>query len=210
MTVNVPNKVLVYSCWFIFLSLCLAMTSNPCMAQEGSRMRKSEFFVLGQSMGGDKTTGTFAGLKSTLALDNTIVGGLGYGFNVNDNVNINTDWYFGSTDITGRVSGVTLRGDTRLLGWDLNLDINFLKTRFTPLLTGGIGFINFNGSWNSAVGNEDFSETDFSYNLGGGLRWDVSDHFVVKALYKATWTKLKYTDDNIMLDGVSLSVGYVF
>lgn len=180
------------------------------MAQEWSRMRKGEFFVFGQSMGGDTTTTTVAGLRPTLELDDTIVGGLGYGFNFNDNVNINTDFYFGSTDITGRVSDVTLTGDTNLFGWDLNLDINLLKTRFTPLLTGGIGFIAFNGSWNSAFGDEDFSETDFSYNLGGGLRWDVSDHFLIKAIYKATWTKLQDTDDNIMLNGVNLSIGYVF
>lgn len=186
------------------------MTSNPLIAQEWSRKGRGEVFVLGQSMSGDTTTGTVAGLRPTIELDDTIVGGLGYGFNFNDFININTGLYFGSTDITGRVSGVTLTGDTNLFGWDLNLDINFLKTRFTPLMTGGIGFINFNGSWNSAVGSEDFSETDFSYNLGGGFRWDVSDHFLIKALYKATWTKLQDTDNNIMFNGVSLSIGYVF
>jgi opacity protein-like surface antigen len=210
MKVNLFNKVWVCSCLFIFFSLCWVMTSNPCIAGEWSRMRKAEFFVFGQSMGGDTTTATTAGLRPTLELDDTIVGGLGYGFNFTDNINLNTDFYLGSTDLTGRVSGVTLTGDTDLFGWDLNLDINILKTRFTPLLTGGIGFINFNGSWNSAVGDMHFSETDFSYNLGGGFRWDVSDHFLIKALYKATWTKLQDTDDNMMLDGVSLSIGYLF
>jgi opacity protein-like surface antigen len=146
----------------------------------------------------------------TIAFDDTIVGGLGYGFNFNDHINLNTDLLLGSTDITGRVSGVPLTGDTDLLALDFNLDINILKTRFTPLLTGGIGFMHFSGNWTSSIRQVNLTETDLSYTLGAGFRFDVSDHFLIKALYKAKWIKFDLTDDNLMMDGVSLSVGYLF
>jgi hypothetical protein len=51
---------------------------------------------------------------------------------------------------------------------------------------------------------------DFSYNLGGGLRWDINDHFLIKAIYRATWITMEDTDDAVLLDGISFSVGYIF
>jgi opacity protein-like surface antigen len=210
MKVDLFKKILVGSRLFIFFSLCLVMTSNQCIAQEWSRKGKHEVFALGQSMDGATTTGIVAGLMPTLAFDDTIVGGLGYGFNFSDHINLNTDLLLGSTDITGRVSGVPLTGDTDLLALDFNLDINILKTRFTPLLTGGIGFMHFSGNWTSSIRQVNLTETDLSYTLGAGFRFDVSDHFLIKALYKAKWIKFDLTDDNLMMDGVSLSVGYLF
>lgn len=210
MKMNLFNKVFVCPQLIIFLSLCFVMTSNLGIAEEWSRKGKGEIYVLGQSLEGDTTTGTIGGLTQVIEFDDTIVGGLGFGLNFNDHLNLNTTLFFGSMDMTGRVSDIQINGDTDLFGWDVNMDINILKTRFTPLLTGGIGYIIFDGSWEGPYGDSDFSETDFSYNLGGGFRWDVHDHFVIKALYKATWTELEDADDNVMFDGISLSIGYVF
>lgn len=89
---------------------------------------------------------------------------------------------------------------------DFNLDVNILKSRFTPMVSGGIGFIRFTGGFNGGA----FDETDFSYNLGWGFRWDVTNHFLIKAIYRATWTKLEDSDESILLDGISLGIGYVF
>lgn len=178
------------------------MTSTVCRAQEWSRKGKGEIFALGQHMGADTTTG----LGITLELDDTIVGGFGVGTNFNDHVNLNTDFFFGSTNVTGRASGVEVEADSDLIGWDVNLDINILKSRITPMVTGGIGFIRFKGD----VLGFDFDETDFSYNVGGGVRWDATDHFLIKAIYRATWTKMEDTDEAILFDGVSLSIGYIF
>ena len=173
-------------------------------SQAGSRKGKSEIFILAQSMSGDKTTG----LGVSTEFDDTIVWGVGYGANFNDHLNLNTDLFFGSTDITGGGFGETIEGDTTLVGWDLNLDYNILKYKITPMVTGGIGFISFNGDFGASA--SDFSEVDFSYNIGGGVRWDVTAHFLIKLLYRATWTNLKDSDDSILFDGISLSLGYVF
>jgi len=191
----------------ILTIICLSLvvfitTSIVCNAQEWSRKDKGEIFVLGQQMGDDSTTG----LGIELEVDDTIVGGLGIGYNFHDHLNLNMDMFFGSTDLIAKGYGETVKADTDLFGMDFNLDYNILKSRFTPMITGGIGFINFSGD----VGGYDFKETDFSYNLGVGFRWDITDHFLCKGIYRFTWTELEDTDDSILLDGISLSIGYLF
>lgn len=201
---NMKEKLRTVSLLTImFLSLiAFVMTSTVCSAQEWSRKDKGEIFALCQHMSGDTTSG----LGIEMEVDDTTVGGFGIGSNFNDHLNLNADMFFGSTDMIGRAYGVTVTADTYLFGMDFNLDVNILKSRFTPMVSGGIGFINFTGDFNGG----DFDETDFSYNLGAGFRWDVTDHFLIKGIYRATWTKLEDTDDSILLDGVSLSSGYVF
>ncbi|MBI5676564.1 MAG: porin family protein [Nitrospirae bacterium] len=181
----------------------LAVTSSICSAEEWSRKGKGEFFVFGQSMSSDAVTG----LGIELEIDDTIVGGFGVGTNLTDHVNLNTELFFGSTDVTARGFGSSINGDTTLFGGDFNLDINILKGRITPLITGGIGFINFNGDYD---GGSSFQETDFSYNVGGGLRWDITDHFLFKAMYKATWTTMEDSDESLRFDGANVNIGYMF
>ncbi|MBA3028709.1 MAG: porin family protein [Desulfobacteraceae bacterium] len=180
----------------------LVMTSFTTSAQEWSRSGKGELFGSLQSMSGDTTN-----LGSIMMeVDDSTVFGIGYGYNLNDHLNFNGDLLIGSTDITGSEGSIVINGDSTLTVMDLNLDCNLLKSKFTPMISGGIGYINFNGDFSGF----DFNETDFSYNLAIGFRWDVSDHWLLKGGYKATWTEIQDTDDQIMLDGLSLSAGYVF
>ncbi len=187
----------------LFSILAFVITPGICSAEEWNRTGRGEVFAFGQSMGGD----TAIGFGISLDLDDTIVGGFGVGTNVNDHINLNTDMFFGSTDIMARGFGGTLRGDTTLIGWNANIDINILKDNVTPMVTGGVGFIAFRGDYNTGL---TFQETDFSYNLGAGVRWDASDHFLIKSLYRVTWTELEDTDGAIRFDGINLSVGYIF
>lgn len=181
----------------IFITLMiLVATSALCSAQEWSRKGKGEIFALGQYMGGD----TISYPAGTAEIDDTVAGGFGVGYNFNDHLNLNTGLFFGSTNITTK--RYETKWDANLSGADINLDINMLKSRFTPMITGGVGFINFKG--------DSFDETDFSYNAGAGFRWDISNHLFMKAIYKATWTKLKDADNTVLLDGATLSIGYIF
>ncbi len=63
----------------------------------------------------------------------------------------------------------------------------------TPLITGGIGFIDFEGE--IVILGLTYSETNFSYNVGAGVRWDIGDTFLLKLLYRLTWTEQEDTDD---------------
>ena len=184
------------------------LVSGICTAQEAARAGRSEFFGLVQYMTGDDVSES--GLS--LEVDDFTGFGLGYGYNINDNVNLNFDVYFGNTDIDGSYLGLTATGDSDVIGFDLNVDWNFLRTAFTPLVTGGVGFLTFSGDINDDLPDfdSDFSETDFSFNAGAGFRWDTSVNFYIKGIYRATWTELEGTEDFITLDGPSISVGYVF
>lgn len=196
------TKTLVIS--LVFLGI---MLSGNCNAQDMlDRGGRVEVFGLVQSMGGDTTESPdFEGLE--LELDDTVAGGFGLGFNLNEHFNLNFDMFFASLDMTGKYYYEEMTVDTDMIGMDFNLDFNLLKgsdSPVTPLLTAGIGFINFEND------DLDISETDFSYNLGIGVRWEFLRNLFIKGIYRATWTELEDTDDQIMLDGVTLSIGYIF
>jgi opacity protein-like surface antigen len=198
------DRAKIVSLTIILSLVAFIMTSVVCDAQEWNRKGKGEIFVLGQQMTGDTVTG----LGMEVKVDDTIVGGFGAGFNFHDYLNVNMDIFFGSTDLTARGLGATVKTDTDLFGMDFNLDYNILKSRFTPMISGGFGFIDFRGHINRYYVK--FAETDFSYNLGVGFRWDVTDHFLIKGIYRFTWTELEDSDGSIRLDGVSVSIGYLF
>jgi opacity protein-like surface antigen len=124
-------------------------------------------------------------------------------------LNPNIDLFFSSKDTVGKIEflGTTYETQftTNLAGYDLNLDVNILKGPLTPVITGGIGYINFSG------GEEvSFSETDFSYNIGRGLRWDIAKDSFIKALYRAIWTQLEGSDKSLRFDSIGIIVGYMF
>lgn len=203
---KISNKKLIQShllAVVLAILATLALTSPVCSAEEWSRKGKSEIYVLGQSMGGDTTTG----LGATMELDDSTAWGFGYGTNFSDNLNLNMDMFFSSKDMAFKMGSYKDKGSANLLGFDVNLDVNILKGRFTPVITGGIGFIDFSGDWEKGF---PFEETDFSYNVGGGFRWDVTNHFLVKAIYRATWTEMEDTDKSVLFDGIALSIGYIF
>jgi opacity protein-like surface antigen len=85
----------------------------------------------------------------------------------------------------------------------LNLDYNMINRRLTPVLTAGIGYQYF-GTDNgyTAVGpyggfvslNNYYYETDFTWNVGAGIRWNVTDQFFIKVMGGAQW--LQYSGAN--------------
>ena len=185
--------------------LVLFLATNICQAEEWSREGKVELFGSIQLMGGDEASDSGV----TVEIEDPTVYGFGIGYNLSDHLNLNTDLLFGSADICAGMDvygqTVQVEGDTNLFLWNVNLDYNILKGRFTPVATGGIGFVNFNGDF----GGFEFSETNFSYNLGAGLRWDATDSLFLKAMYKWTWTEMQDIGD-LLFTGATLSVGIAF
>jgi opacity protein-like surface antigen len=157
-----------------------------------------ETYAVVQQMGGDRTTG----LGMDVLVDDSVVGGVGAGINI-DGFNLNLDFLFGSTNVTIGDSGL----DTKIFCVDANLDYAPIRGPVSPLVTAGIGSVNFS---DSLVSIEEFSETDFSYNLGVGVRCTVKGHVLIKGVYRGTWTKIQSTDGSILFNGFSGSVGYIF
>ena len=193
--------------------LVFTMTASICSAQEYSRKGKSELFGTIQKMSSEEVEYPFTHiLPVKLDVDSTTVYGFGYGQNLTDNWNINMDLLFGYADtdvkIVQNATDVTVGSvEMDYILWDLNVDYNIFKSRFTPLITGGIGFMDYSIDTNT-TGVGEVNESNFSYNLGAGVRWDVMDNLLLKVIYRSTWTE--FDDNDQRYDGVSLSFAYMF
>jgi hypothetical protein len=196
---------------FVFYMLFI-MSTNICSAQGGHewiRYGKGEFFAFVQNIDGEESS--LDSLPVKAELKDTIIGGAGFGYNVNDHVNINSDIWFGPSDIVITFPFADLKIDVSLFGMNFNVDYNLLKKRFTPLITSGIGFIylyEYGGGDLANFIND--SETSVSYNLGAGFRWDIYHDLMIKAVYKYHWTEFDDFKDKIKLNGFYMSIAYTF
>lgn len=174
--------------------------------EEFSRKSRVELYGFGEYLTGWEKT-TFLNQGGSLEFDSAFGGGIGTGFSLGDCLDLNTDFSLARLDVTGRVPGASVTGDSTLLRWNVNLDYNILKRRFTPLITGGAGIMHFNGEFGRGA---EFSETDFTWRVGAGARWDITDHLFAKAIYRVNWVSLEDSDHSTMFHSVALMLGYAF
>jgi len=196
----------------VSLLVVLAVIHGPLTAfadQTEDRSGRVEIAVLGQYQGSTNITSNSLG--ATEKFGSITSGGLQVGYNINDHFNVNMDLYDGTTSLRVTVlDGVPISNapsvnfNTFAMEW--NLDYNVLKTPITPVASGGVGFVNFTGSSHGFTA----SETHFIGNLGGGLRWDISKSFYLRALYRWTWFKLDDANSTTNISGPMLSIGYKF
>jgi opacity protein-like surface antigen len=60
------------------------------------------------------------------------------------------------------------------------------------------------------ISNRVISETDFAYDAGAGLRWDITNNMFAKLIAKATWTRYHDFNDRERYEGVFFSIGWKF
>jgi len=190
--------------------LVFTMTASLCSAQEWSREGKSELFGTLQMMGSETIEYSFPDvLPVTFDMDSTIMYGFGFGYNLSDHWNINTDLLFGSADTDVKVPGATVETeDMDYILWDINIDYNIWKSRFTPLLTAGMGLMDFGIDTTSSAGK--VHESNYSSNLGAGVRWDIRDDLLLKVVYRSTWTEVHDADNDQRYDSISVSLAHMF
>jgi opacity protein-like surface antigen len=183
-------------------------------AREWSRAGRWEGFIFGQDMSGDTAEENIAGVPAVFEVDDFAVFGIGAGYHFNDHLAVKLDLFAGSTDLKVESGLLFLDEDTDLSGMDLNIDAFFFKGRFTPFVTAGIGFLSFYEDLDDddcyCYDNYDDYSTEFSYNVGAGIRWNFTDHIFATALYRSTWSELEDTDETFQFDGFSLTGGYLF
>ncbi len=187
----------------VAITLCILVSifaSEVCIAQDYSRQGKSEIFGMFQTWSGDTLDVDLGlGYGESGTIGSSTLYGLGAGYNYTDNLNLNTDWLFGSQDWTLTIPSMgSATEKMSISNWDINLDYNILKSRFTPLVTGGFGFCHISDDYLA-------SETDLSFNVGLGCRWDITDNIAIKALYRLTWVDIQDAD-MASFDGFTLSV----
>ena len=173
--------------------------------QTYSRAGKGELYGLFQISSGSDDAADDSGV--TLEFDSSVSGGFGVGVNFTDNINLNLDLIAGVVDFEGAANGFFAEGDAAMLSMFLNLDYNVLPSRLTPVVTAGVGITHFSGDVADTV---DISETDFSYAVGGGARWDITDSLFMKFLYRSVWTELDGFSDAHRFDTFNIYFGLMF
>ncbi len=191
-------------CSAILFLLLLAALYTTAGAHEFERGGRFELYGTYQHMNGDTITPYAFG--SAVKFDNSSLYGLGFGFNFTDNFNLNTDFLFGTSDAEINTFWGPATVDTELTLWNVNLDYNILKERLSPFISGGIGLFNTHAD----VWFDSIDDTDFSYNIGAGIRWDATDNLFIKAKYRWTYIEFDHSDDTPRFEGLSISIGWMF
>jgi len=165
-----------------------------------------EVYGSGQYLFGD--TVDFSKFGVRVDIDDTALFGLGAGYHITDHWAVSLDLLAGQTDFNSSGMQLALRESAFVIGSNLNVEYNFLRGRVSPLVRAGVGFYNFSDLDLYAGVTHD--ETDFAWNVGGGLRWNVTDHFVLKLVGGASWTNLKDSSSAAQFGFVTLGIGASF
>ncbi len=189
--------------WVVGALLVAIVASAAEAADETwSRAYRLEAFPMIQFLGGDEAS--WEDGAGTGEIEDVPLFGGGIGFNLSDHLNLNADLTVGRTEWVGRSPTVENRIGTTLWLGDINLDYNILKSRLTPLVTGGIGFSKFR-SHDAGRG-----EVHWAYNLGAGARWDINDNLALRVIYRSTWTQMEEADESFQFGGVVASLIFMF
>lgn len=217
--------------WTLLLA-CVAglLLQQTAVAQSTGRAGQLESrfgFLFQNSSEADFNGGTTADFDSDVGFR------LGLGYHYTDHVEFGLDLGVGHTDynadIAGDESGETFRAKGDLDYTTLTVDgtWNLLSGPFSPLVTGSIGW-----TWvdtNIASGPPEtgcwwdpwwgyvctsFQDTrtidGFSYGLGVGARYDVTDTVAVPGSYRITWIDFDEAESTPDFDGFELSFGWKF
>lgn len=210
------------------LGACLVSVQAqiPAATEYFSRQNKFEVYGIGQYLHQGDTTfsGPYGNNGITkLTLEDTGLGGFGAAFHFNDFLAIHGDFLIGPATFRAEAPN----GQTFSLGENgfiqsgrVNLDYNIINRRLTPFITAGIGYQYLQVEQNNYYYphyyyydyyyDNYYSETDFTWNVGAGIRWNITDNVFIKLTGGAQW--LKYQDaDNVttQIEGF-FAVGWTF
>lgn len=147
----------------------------------------------------DNPAFTDASGTTRLRLEDTGLGGVGFAYHFNDFIAVHADFLFGPATFTVQPPGAPsyeFGNDAWIHSGRFNLDYNIINRRLTPFLTAGIGYQYMQVNEYFDNGYSYYNETDFTWNVGAGLRWNINNNFFIKLTGGAQW--LKYQDvDNV-------------
>jgi len=173
---------------------------------------------------------------SKLELDQGLGFGLGFGYNFTNKFALHLDGSWASedykatiatTDSGGNPTGTaSVNGTLDTYTTALNLSYYFLDGPLTPFLMGGIGWTWVDSNipsgppqgvcwWDPWYGyictsyQNTYTKDYFSYNLGLGVRWDVSPGFFVRGIVDWQWLDLGKVGTNDFLGG-RVDLGFTF
>ncbi len=201
-------------------SLLSVRAQIPWATEYFSRQNKFDVYGIGEYLHqGDTTYPTVSGSTVKMTMDDTGLGGVGMAWHFNDFIAVHGDFLFGPATFHAQGAG----GPSLALGQDgflqtgrINLDYNIINRRLTPFITAGLGYQyaqveeNYPYNYYHYYYNNYYSETDFTWNAGAGIRWNITDRFFIKATGGAQW--LQYQDAQNITTQIeaSFAIGMTF
>lgn len=169
---------------------------------------------------------------SELNVDSTMGWGLSFAWNWTEKLNLSYRFLSTSPDYTALVVPedpaevpVAIAHSMSKVTHQLNLTYNFSRKAFTPFVVAGVGWTKLDSNVPSGLPSvgcwwdpwwgyicfsdwETYKTSEFTYNLGAGLRWDINNMLFTKASYVREF--LKAENGSINLDTAVLEVGLMF
>jgi opacity protein-like surface antigen len=226
------KRAIIISLALVFVAIAwVAMVVPVAGAEEyttirpGGRGGNWEFIL--PLMYTDSTTVNGEG-GSSLRINSDWSTGFGFGYNVNDHIQINGlfTWAYRSYDATVmKTDGTTSRYsnymDTSTIG--LNGVYYLLGGNFTPFISAGIGYTYIdtniqNGPSTGSCWYDPWygyvcssyvptkTESDWSYNAGIGVRYDVNRSFALQGSYNKMWIEA----DKVKPDFDIFKIDFIF
>lgn len=218
--------------------LALTTTILPGMAQipwateRFERANKSEVYGIGQYLQSGDINYNGPNGNVPVHMNPTGLGGFGFAYHFSDFFSVRSDFMFGSANFSGnypnQAAGTTTLSQSALIQTGrFNLDYNMINRRLTPIITAGIGYQYMQTElqsvppstvcwwepwwgWVCQTSSAQAWETDFTWNAGGGFRWNITDNLFVKVIGGATW--LQYAGASgitTQIEGI-FSIGWTF
>ena len=200
----------------VSVSCAILLTADFDLSAQGPRAGKFELGGAFEWFGGQTIDSRISDVSGELELDDLFAGGIHFGYNFTDQLNINTEFVGGSADLTFTGGGIRLTDDADFIAWTVNLDYYILPTPFTPYVSVGVGLISLDNEyyddywWYVYPRDRELpvSEVDFLWNVGAGLRWDPFEHLYLKLSYRLNGTDLNYGDEYMLMHSVLFTIGY--
>lgn len=214
-----------------FSSAVLAQYDNPKKKRSAAGSRDTRFetsVILAYQNGLDESSEG----GSSLDIDSTLGWGVNFGWNWTEKWNLSYKFISSKPkylavivpDETDAVP-VSIQHELSKMSHQLNATYDFSAKAFTPFVTGGIGWTKIDSGvptggadvgcwWDPWWGYICFADwktykaSEFTYNLGVGVRWDINNAIFTRAAYSREF--IKVDNGTLNFDMAILEMGLMF
>lgn len=169
---------------------------------------------------------------SGIDVDSSMGWGFSLGWNWTENVNLSYKFMTNKPDYVATLIPDDLVNNPIDVGYNMsktshqvNATYHLLQRPFTPFITGGAGYAKLDSNipngldragcwwdpWHGYICSTEwssFKSSEFTYNVGVGVRWDVGDFIFTKAAYSREFLSLD--KGSLDFDYLMLEIGLMF
>jgi opacity protein-like surface antigen len=206
-----------------------AQRFNQNSISEGLRDGKFEVGLLLQYQNGSDID---AEGGSALDIDSSTGWGFGFGWNWTEKWNISYRFTLNKPDYAATIVPEDPMEPAQTINYELdksshmfNVTYNFLKGPLTPYVQAGLGWTKLDSNilsrppttgcwwdpwwgWICATDWETFETTEFGYNVGLGLRWDINQMVYMRGSWNREF--IKVDSGNLDFDTLTLEAGFMW